>query len=164
MRGPSAGIICAMLMVVAPTGAGTATTTPAAALAELAWLAGCWEDSSDRHLRQEQWLQPLGGTMIGMSRTVVSGRTVEYEFLQIRVDGDKLLYIARPSGQAETTFTAVAVSSTQAVFENLDHDFPQRIIYEPGPADSLLASIEGQRDGRMRRIEFPLRRGPCPGE
>jgi hypothetical protein len=31
------------------------------------------------------------------------------------------------------------------------------------PPDELLARIEGERDGELRGIDFPLRRVACPG-
>ena len=34
-------------------------------------------------------------------------------------------------------------SVTEAVFENPQHDFPKRIIYRKGEADSLTASVDG---------------------
>ena len=55
-----------------------------------------------------------------------------------------------------------ATDST-VVFENRTHDFPQRVGYRKVGADSLLAWIEGERNGRTRRIEFPYRRVRCAG-
>ena len=49
------------------------------------------------------------------------------------------------------------------MFENAAHDFPQRVGYRVAGGDSLLAWIEGTRDGQVRRIEFPYRRVACPG-
>ena len=57
------------------------------------------------------------------------------------------------------------------VFENLQHDFPQRVAYERQGAD-LLAWIEGPSKGTMlgtapgplQRIEYPYRRVACAGE
>jgi hypothetical protein len=50
-----------------------------ASIARLSWLAGCWESvRGERHV-EEQWMQPRGGTMLGMSRTVVGGRASEFE-------------------------------------------------------------------------------------
>jgi hypothetical protein len=49
------------------------------------------------------------------------------------------------------------------VFENREHDFPQRVGYERTAGDELLAWIEGARQGRSRRIEFHYHRASCPG-
>ena len=50
----------------------------------LAWLAGRWEFEQSGRVVREEWMAPAGGTMLGMSRTVKGGKTIEYEFLQIR--------------------------------------------------------------------------------
>jgi len=49
------------------------------------------------------------------------------------------------------------------VFENLQHDFPQRVGYKRD-GDALLAWIEGPRNGQTRRIEFPYRKVGCAGD
>jgi len=92
--------------------------------------------------------------MIGVSRTVSNGKTTEYEFLLIREGANGLEYVAKPSGQAEATFTAARASASEVVFENPAHDFPQRIIYRK-EGDALKAAIEGSMNGQTRRVEFP---------
>jgi hypothetical protein len=126
----------------------------------LAWLAGCWESVLGETIIEEQWMRPRGGFMPGMSRTVVGGAAREHEFLDIRVDGASLVYTARPSGQAETSFRSVEITPERLVFENLEHDFPQRIIYTRAGLDSLVARIEGQAGGTVRGRDFPMRRAP----
>ncbi|MDP2958801.1 MAG: hypothetical protein Q8N53_20420 [Longimicrobiales bacterium] len=49
------------------------------------------------------------------------------------------------------------------VFENLQHDFPQRILYRPLGLDSLVARIEGPRRDGPRGFDFPMRRVSCVG-
>lgn len=100
--------------------------------------------------------------MLGVSRTVKGGKTVAFEFMQLKVNQEgKLVYIALPSGQVETTFVVAARGEGTATFENLTHDFPQRVIYSAQPQQRLVARIEGTRSGRFRAIEFPMRRTPC---
>lgn len=130
-------------------------------LASLGWLAGRWSFEQGGRTVSEHWMAPDGGTMLGMSRTVAKEKTVEYEFLLIRSDEQGILeYVAKPSRQAETAFKLVRASESEAVFENLQHDFPQRISYTLKPDGSLLAAIEGQKEGKLRRREFPFRREP----
>jgi hypothetical protein len=50
---------------------------------------------------------------------------------------------------------------TLVLFENAAHDFPQRIGYRRLGNDSLVAWIEGTRQGRTRRVEFPYGRVAC---
>ena len=103
-----------------------------------------------------------GGTVIGSSRTIRGGKTVAYEFIQIReTESGRLAYIVRPSGRAETSFALVRESDTEFVFENLNHDFPQRVIYRREGDRALHARIEGSSKGSKKGIDFPMRRASC---
>lgn len=132
-------------------------------LARLDWLAGCWQSEGREPGSGEHWLPPAGGTMFGISRTLRDGWTVAWEFMQIRPDAaGRLEFIALPSGQAETIFRQAAETvAGEIVFENLGHDFPQRVIYRLANGERLLARIEGERNGVARSIDFPMRRIPC---
>jgi hypothetical protein len=99
--------------------------------------------------------------MLGASRTIVRDSLREWEQVRIVSQDGKVVYVARPSGQAETAFTAEQISDTAVVFANPAHDFPQRIRYRRVGADSLVARIEGQRGARTRGIDFPMRRIDC---
>ncbi|MGQ0642067.1 MAG: DUF6265 family protein [Gemmatimonadaceae bacterium] len=128
------------------------------------WLAGCWELRAANRLTTEMWMPPAGGVMLGASRTVVGSSTREFEHLRMRADGATLNYIAMPSGQNETTFLSKQVSDSALVFENLQHDFPQRIIYRRRGADSIVARIEGPgTNNTTRGFDFPMQRASCTG-
>ena len=131
-------------------------------LAPLAWLAGCWASESGEAGSGEHWLPLAGGTLLGVGRTVKNGKTVSHEFLQIRTNADgKPVYIAIPSGQKEASFVATQVAEGAVTFENLQHDFPQRILYKALPDNRLAARIEGLRNGALRGIDFPMKRVSC---
>lgn len=124
---------------------------------QLAWLAGCWSLGRADGMTEEQWLKPAGGSMLGVSRTVKGGKTVEYEFLQLREVNGTLTYIAKPSGQSETPFPLKTMSDAEAIFENPTHDFPQRIIYRR-TADGITARIEGRMNNKDRGMDFVYKR------
>lgn len=130
-----------------------------------AWLAGCWERRAGNREILEMWMPPAGGLMLGASRTVVSGAVREYEQVMIKAEGGKLVYTATPSGQQTASFTSTIVTDTSFTVENLQHDFPQRIVYRRRGADSVIARIEGpgQGDSQMRGFDFPMRRTKCGG-
>lgn len=130
-------------------------------ITDLAWLAGCWDGSSAKREYSEQWMKPSGQTLLGMSRTVVNGKTVAFEFLQIREQEGEIYYIAKPSGQTEASFKLIKFGKQEAVFENPEHDFPQRIIYRLAEDGSLAAAIEGMSNGKMKKIDFPMKRIAC---
>jgi hypothetical protein len=141
-----------------------ATLAQAADVSALSWMAGCWRQESSGRIVDEVWMAPRGDGMLGMSRTVAKDRIVEHEFLQIRVQEGRLVYIAKPSRQAEATFTAVAASAREVIFENPTHDFPQRIVYRLQSDGNLAARIEGTEKGQARGIDFPMVRVACAGK
>jgi len=106
-------------------------------LAAVAWLAGCWAAEGREAGSVEHWLAPAGGTMLGMSRMVRWGRTVQFEFMQFRIGGNgKLEFVALPSGQKETSFVLVSSSDGLAAFEAPAHDFPQKVTYQALQVDA----------------------------
>lgn len=152
-------------MVLAPGARGLGAQQPATdPLLAAAWMSGCWESRRGERVITEMWMAPAGGLMLGSSRTVAGSAVREFEFLRIRAREGRLVYTALPSGQRETEFTTPPAPSPGAplVFENLAHDFPQRITYRPAGADSAYARVEGPgQGGAMRGFEIPMRRVSC---
>lgn len=131
------------------------------ALNDLRWLSGCWDNGDTLRRYEEQWMKPAGTSLLGMSRTVAKGKTVAHEFLQIHQEknGD-IFYVASTSGQEQGFFKLVKSDSGEVVFENPEHDFPQRIIYRL-KGDTLIARIEGTSKGKQRSSDFPMKRAKC---
>jgi hypothetical protein len=130
-------------------------------LSQLAFMAGCWQGSGGT---EEQWMKPAGGTMFGMSRTVVNGKTVFWEYLRVVAqDGGWAMVVLHSRNPQAVTFRATRISSGEAIFENPEHDFPQRILYRKQPDGSLFARIEGKEKGKERGVDFPMTRARCEG-
>ena len=127
---------------------------------QVAWLAGCWQYVNGERTVEEQWMAPRGHTMISTGRTTQGDRLAEYELVLIREQSGQLAYKSHPSGQPSAVFLSRTVGENEVVFENLQHDFPQRIGYRRD-GDSLHAWIEGPRNGQTRRVEFPYKRVAC---
>ena len=130
-------------------------------LDDLAWLTGCWENSRTGRTAEERWTPPKAGMMLGTGQTVKDGKTVEFEFMRIHEEKGELFFTAKPSGQPEASFKLISFKDGKAVFENPQHDFPQRVIYGKQPDGSLLARIEGEMNGQKRGIDFPFKRAKC---
>lgn len=131
-------------------------------VADLGWLTGCWQSDGREAGSGENWMAPAGGMMLGMSRSVRDGKASGYEFIRIEEEPDgRIVFVAAPSGQDSATFTLVELDSRKAVFENPEHDFPQRIIYRLISGTQLLGRIEGSIDGKARGIDFPMTKSSC---
>lgn len=141
------GIACVVLILTLCGRSSSHVGGPAGSttISDLAWMSGSWQSGPDSHARvEEYWTRPLGGSMIGMSRTIVEGKTVEFEFLRVEQRGDAIYYVASPEGRCPgTDFKLTRLSGQVAVFENPEHDFPKRIIYQKKTDGSLIASIDG---------------------
>ena len=148
---------CAVLFA----GAASAVAQGSAKVEQVAWLTGCWEYKTEKRTVEEHWMAPRGHTMLGAGRTVQGEKLLEFEMVLIREQDGRLAYEAHPSGQPTAVFLSRTIGERDAVFENLQHDFPQRIGYTRD-GDSLVAWIEGPRGGQTRRIAFRYRRVDCP--
>jgi hypothetical protein len=127
---------------------------------QLAWMAGCWREESGGRVADEIWMAPAGGVMLGMNRTIAGGRAASTEFMQIREDAGRIVFQAKPSGQAEASFPLLKSAAREVVFENRAHDFPQRVIYRLD-GETLVGRIEGTRNGKPQSIDYPMRRVRC---
>jgi hypothetical protein len=127
-----------------------------------AWLAGCWQRQTTNRVVDEQWMAPAGGVMLGMGRTVIDGALREFEYVRISDVNGALVYHAEPSGQKPADFKSKSVTDQELVFEDLTHDFPQRVRYRRVTADSMVARIEGSMNGKDRAVDFPFVRVKCP--
>ncbi len=135
-----AGLLCAPLVLLG---------SPIDALAQddvgsAAWLSGCWVASDGDVRSEEVWMEPEGGLMVGMARTVRGGVATGYEFVLLQRKDGRLTYSAHPSGQDPADFQATEVSTQRLRFENPRHDFPQAIEYERTSMDSLTAKVYGE--------------------
>jgi hypothetical protein len=128
----------------------------------LAWLQGCWAIDTPERSVEEQWMAPRAGSLLGMSRTVRGGRLVAHESVIVRERGDRFEYEVSPSGRPATVFTSTEIGDSSVVFENLQHDFPQRVGYARRGA-SLDAWIEGPLKGQTKRVDYAYQRVACGG-
>jgi len=131
--------------------------TPAPAVEQLAWMAGSWEAPMGNILIEEHWTQPAGGTLFGVNRTIVAGKTVAFEFLRIETREDGIFYVAQPGGPPPTDFKLTRLGKQEVVFENPEHDFPQRIVYRKNANGGLDARVEGQEKGKPAALDFHFR-------
>ncbi|HSS22210.1 MAG TPA: DUF6265 family protein [Pyrinomonadaceae bacterium] len=127
-------------------------------LSELEWMAGGWAGTDDAVEMEELWQSPKGNTMLGVHRDVVKGRTVSFEFLRIEATPDGITYWGSPEGKTPTPFRLKELKNKRAVFENPEHDFPQRIIYWLGDDGALHAKIEGSENGKNSSMEWAWKR------
>jgi len=146
-----------------------APTGEVAALEPLAWLEGCWRGDVGQREYREHWMPLRGGMLIGVSQTVMQGKTQGYEYLRLESRADGVHYVAAPSGKAEASFRLQEQTVDKAegrndmifTFANPRPEFPQRIVYRRASEGWLYATVEGKVGGADRQVTYPMRRVDC---
>ena len=144
-------------------------------LAPLAWIEGCWRGSVNQREFREQWMPLRGGLLLGVSQTVMGGKTQDYEYLRMEHRPDGVYYVAAPSGGKEDAFRLVGktVDTTGDrndeifTFENPAQDFPSRMMYRRAIRRLALRARRGQGERRGPAGDLPdapdrLRHGCLP--
>ena len=137
--------------------------SPVTEIKDFDGMAGCWEQRNEakKLLISEQWMSPAGTSILGMGRTVKEGKTTDWEFMRIEQRADGIFYVAKPKeNNDETAFKLISSDLNQVVFENKEHDFPQRIIYKL-QGTKMIGRIEGNNNGKFLGIDFPFDRVKC---
>ncbi|MEO6748036.1 MAG: DUF6265 family protein [Casimicrobiaceae bacterium] len=146
--------------------AAAPVTAPPGPVADLAWLHGCWAGSVNMRNFTEQWTAPAAGMMLGLGHTVMSGKTLSFEFMRIetRPDG-KIAYIAKPTDKPEEGFVYEGTQTDRGmisyIFSSPAHDFPAQIIYQHSPGDELFAYVKGKINGEDHQVIYPFHHVDC---
>ncbi len=125
---------------------------------QLAWLEGRWEGESGGVSMEEQWTSLRGGALLGLHRDVKAGRMISFEFLRIQATPEGTFYFASPRSKPPVPFKLVEAGERRAVFENRQHDFPQRILYWLDASGAMHARIEGPQGGKTVSEEWVWRK------
>ena len=128
-------------ILLALTLASANLTLHAGDIDELAWMTGYWTAMVNEVAQEELWSSSAGNMMLGLHRDVSADGSGSFEFMQIVERQDGIFYRASPQGRPAVEFKLVEVTDRRVTFENLTHDFPQRIIYERS-GETMIARIE----------------------
>ena len=116
-------------------------------------MVGQWAGTAGGVEMEELWMEPKGGVMLGLHRDVTPAKPTFFEFLRIEDREGEVVYVASPRGAGETEFKLMDVGQQHVVFENLEHDYPQRVIYRR-EGKGLTARIEGVVEERLESDEW----------
>lgn len=139
-------------------------TTPAQSQEPPDWMAGHWLSCEGGQV-EETWVGAGSGLLAGTN--VTRGERASFEWLRVSAgSAGGLSYWSSPDGRSPPTeFAMVSNDGQRAVFENPQHDFPQRIVYARD-GDVLRARIEGPMNGRTEFMEWRFARAElgavCP--
>jgi hypothetical protein len=132
-----------------------------ASIQQMGYLTGDWSETKNGVTVEEHWTGPVGNIMAGVTITHSDkpGAKTSVEFMTIELVDETLVFTARIDGQPPVAFKLKEADNGIATFENLAHDFPQRITYEiAGEMDELNARIEGVIDGKTRSMAWSYKK------
>ncbi|CAG4995186.1 hypothetical protein DYBT9275_01573 [Dyadobacter sp. CECT 9275] len=124
---------------------------------KLDMLLGTWEMKTEKGSYFEKWNRNGRTAFSGVSFKVKGGDTTMLETVRLYLADRQIVCAPTTYGQnreQEVPFQLVTIEGQRFVFENPQHDFPQRIVYHFTGGDSLHAYIEGQVSQKMRRLDF----------
>lgn len=128
-------------------------------MAVCTWIEGEWIQQSEEGMLVEKWDRTNDSSMAGLSFLVNGKDTLFFEKIRLSANKKGIFYLPTVQGQngnQEISFELVRSTTDTLIFENLKHDFPQRIIYSHPATDSLVASIEGTDKGKLRKEIFRM--------
>ncbi len=161
-RRPAVWALLPMFVVALAASPGQAAGQEATpSMDDLAVLVGCWEGGMGPVQMREQWSDAEGGVMLGTTRYFREGVLVSFEFGRIVATDTAIVLWPYPGGQQSPRGFPLVRGGTEVTFENLEHDFPVRIIYRVQDDDHLAPRIEGS-DGDGRGWEL-VRTACTPG-
>lgn len=119
-------------------------------LAGLEWVLGDWLSATSKTHFREHWERHPDGHFTGYaeSRPSDGGEVSMRENLTLVLRDGGVQYVADvPHNDGPVPFGMVSCDGIEAVFENADHDFPQRITYRRLDSDHInvhVSNLEGQ--------------------
>jgi hypothetical protein len=122
------------------------------------WLLGDWKGTQGPATLTESWKKVDETLMLGEGYVIMNGDTAVTELLRIQKIGRFWTYIPIINKGQPVLFTLIESANDKWVFENKEHDFPQRIVYTRKPDGSLLAWIEGEMNGKQMKDEYTLQK------
>lgn len=124
---------------------------------ELKRLQGTWMMKTDKGLLYEKWILAGESELWSKSFKLNNSDTTILEHVQLVERKDGIFYIPvveNQNNRQPVSFKLVESAGNRYVFENKLHDYPQRIIYNLVKPDSMVARIEGEKNGRSRGSNY----------
>ncbi len=125
------------------------------------WLVGTWENQTKEGTLTETWNKLNDSTFSGNSYFVSGTDTSFSESISLVQRNGVLLYIPAVKNQNDglgISFRLITMNEKELIFENAEHDYPQRISYHHVSNDSLIAEISGNKGGELKSEQFPMRK------
>jgi hypothetical protein len=131
-------------------------------LEKMNWLIGNWENKIDEGLLTETWTKENDSTFSGTTYFIINKKdTVHSETILLKQLNNQLIYSPTVKGQNNdepVDFKLSLENENTFTFENLKHDYPQKIVYKKVNENSLVATISGIQQGKQSTESYPMKK------
>jgi hypothetical protein len=149
--------ITGLLLVLMYASFARQTTYSAREFKPLLGLSGLWKMDTQRGTIYEEWLVRGDDQLWGRSYKIKNNDTLVLENVILSLQGNDIFYtpvVHDQNNQQPVPFKLISCTNNRYVFENKEHDFPQRVIYELVSTTGLHARIEGSKNGKEMGSDF----------
>lgn len=128
------------------------------------WLLGTWKMETGETYFVEEWRKVNDSTFEASSYKYSAQDTatkIPLESVQLVWKKGNAFYVPTVTGQNKgqpVYFKFMGIEKQEFLFENKEHNFPQRIYYKPVSANQLYARVEGIYNERFTALEFEYNR------
>jgi hypothetical protein len=136
---------------------------------QLSWVAGPWRGTLNDRTIEQHWMTPLGGSLVGMYRSIRENRASLYELLAMEQQGDHVFLrikhfapgaglVSQEAKEQSADHVLVKLDGRIAVFEGSAGGSPVRVTFSSPDQDTLDITVERQREGKPVATEFKYKR------
>lgn len=119
-------------------------------------LLGSWELNRGGQVITESWYRVSDQTIEGKGVVYESGIIKSSESLRIMEMSNSVFYLAKVShNKLPIAFILSQCSDNLLIFENIEHDFPKRIVYSMTSKNSLVVNVS---DGSSKSFKLHYKR------
>ena len=125
------------------------------------WLIGNWGNTLPDGSFIEIWTKENDTVYKAESYFIANNDTLFAEYVSLGKVNDTITYtVTMPSQNNEQPvgFKLKSMSANKMVFENPQHDYPNKIVYNKITKDSIVAIISGAKKGKQASETFAMRR------
>lgn len=120
-------------------------------------LTGLWKMDGKRGAIYEEWQVSGDNQLTGRSYKINNNDTMVLENVVISLQNNAIFYtpvVRDQNNQQPVPFKLISYNNNKYVFENKEHDYPQRVIYQLVSTNDLRARIEGTKNGKESGSDF----------
>ena len=120
-------------------------------------LSGTWKMETATGALFEVWEIINDSTLQGYSYKANGKDTIQLEQVQLITRGGSIRYmpvVKNENNEKVVVFVLISNENDTYTFENKLHDFPQRVVYSIPSDNRLHAWIEGEVNGKLKRVDY----------